>query len=155
MFEPSSKYSSNVSRALVALTMADGSVETFSVRLPLSNKINDALNSPDQFLDVLDAAGDQLFIAKADVKQVRLVDVPKANQLNLNRRSSDRAAFDPYGVLKIKKDSSIEEIKQAYHALTRIYHPDRVSSLELPPEMVEYARAMQVRINLAYEQIGG
>ena len=133
----------------------DGSVETFSVRLPLSNKINDALNSPDQFLDVLGAAGDQVFIAKADVKQVRLVDVPKANQLNLNRRSSDRAAFDPYGVLKIKKDSSIEEIKQAYHALTRIYHPDRVSSLELPPEMVEYARAMQVRINLAYEQIGG
>lgn len=155
MFEPSSKYSSNVSRALVALTMADGSVETFSVRLPLSNKINDALNSPDQFLDVLDAAGDQLFIAKADVKQVRLVDVPKANQLNLNRRSSDRAAFDPYAVLKIKKDSSIEEIKKAYHALTRLYHPDRVSSLELPPEMVGYARAMQVRINLAYEQIGG
>ena len=155
MFEPSSKYSSNVSRVLVALTMADGSIENFSLRLPLSNKINDALNSPEQFLDVLGASGDQLFIAKADVKQVRLVDVPKANQLNLNRRSSDRAAFDPYAVLKINKDSSIEEIKKAYHGLTRMYHPDRVSSLELPPEMVEYARAMQVRINLAYEQIGG
>lgn len=152
MFESASR-SGNVNRALVALTLADGSSLSASVKLPLSNKLADILNGADQFLDVLTADGDQFFLAKAQVRQVKLLDVPKAT-LNFNRRSSDRAAFDPYAVLKIAKDAPPEDVKQAYHAMARLYHPDRLSAYDLPPEMREYARAMQVRINLAYEQIG-
>jgi DnaJ-domain-containing protein 1 len=153
MFDSSSK-SGNVSRALVALTLADGTVLNASVKLSMSNKIGDALNNADQFLDIITMEGDQMFISKADIRQARLVDVPKASQLNFYRRSSDRAIFDPYAVLKVDKNASSDEIKQAYHKMTKLYHPDRLATFDLPVEIHEYAKVMQVRINLAYEQIG-
>ena len=153
MFDNSSK-SGTVNRALVALSLSGGTVINVSVKLPLSNKIADALNNADQFLDIITMDGDQMFISKAEVKQARLVDVPKASQLNFYRRASDRATFDPYTVLKVAKDASADEIRDAYHRLTKLYHPDRLATFDLPPEMQDYARVMQVRINLAYEQIG-
>ena len=67
-----------------------------------------------------------MFIAKADVRQARLTDVPKASQLNFYRRASDRATFDPYAVLKIDRNATSDQIKQAYHKMTQIYHPDRL-----------------------------
>lgn len=153
MFDNSSK-SGTVNRALVALSLSGGTVINVSIKLPLSNKIADALNNSDQFLDIITMDGDQMFISKADVKQARLVDVPKASQLNFYRRASDRATFDPYAVLKVAKDASADDIRDAYHRLTKLYHPDRLATFDLPPEMQDYARVMQVRINLAYEQIG-
>jgi DnaJ-domain-containing protein 1 len=143
-----------VNRATVTLTLADGSVTNASVRLPLSNRLAEALNGAEQFLDVVTADGQQMFISKLNVRQVRLLDVPKANQLNSNRRASDRAVFDPYAVLKVDKTASSDEIRQAYLRMSKLYHPDRIATFDLPPEMLDYARAMQVRINLAYEQIG-
>ena len=38
--------------------------------------------------------------------------------------------------------------------MAKLYHPDRISSFELPEEVMDYVRAMLVRINLAFEQIG-
>jgi DnaJ-domain-containing protein 1 len=149
----SSSRTGNVNRALVSLTLTDGSVASYSIKLPLSNKIADILNGTDQFLDVLSADGEQMFLSKSQIRQLKLLDVPKA-ALNVHRRAADRASFDPYAVLKIARDASPDEVKHAYHTMARLYHPDRLSAYDLPPEMREYARAMQVRVNLAYEQIG-
>ncbi len=53
---------------------------------------------------------------------------------------------DPYKVLGISPNASDEEIKRAYRALAKKYHPDR------NPGDAEAARKMQ-QINAAYEQI--
>lgn len=53
---------------------------------------------------------------------------------------------DPYKVLGVSPNASDEEIKQAYRALAKKYHPDR------NPGDTEAARKMQ-QINAAYEQI--
>ena len=53
---------------------------------------------------------------------------------------------DPYKVLGVSPNASDEEIKQAYRALAKKYHPDR------NPGDAEAARRMQ-QINAAYEQI--
>ena len=156
MFETSNGRSgAQVNRALVAMTFQDGTATTASVRLPLSGKIADGLNNADRFLDILTMEGDQLFVAKSSIRNLHLVDVPRASQLNMYRRASDRAAFNPYAVLKIAKGAAPEDIRKAYHALARTYHHDRLAAYELPGEMQEYARVMLVRINLAYEQVGG
>ena len=141
-------------RALVALTFADGRTETVTVRLPLSAKLHDALNNADMFLDVTNAEEKQYFVAKKDVVKVELVEVPKANQMNLQRRATDRERFDPYKVLGVDQGADGEAIRQAYHAMVKTYHPDRFTGIDLPREMKDYAAAMVVRINLAYEQIG-
>lgn len=155
MFEGSSRSGAQASRCLVAVTHGDGRVENYSVRLPMSGKIADALNNADQFIDAITPEGDQLFIAKRDIRRINLVDVPRVNQLNFYRRATDKAAFDPYQVLKVARDAGPDEIRHAYHKLVRLYHPDRIGTYELPGEMNDYVRVMLVRINLAYEQIGG
>ena len=144
----------NAVRTLVALTFADGRTETVSVRLPLSAKLHDALNNGDMFLDVTNADEKQYFVAKREIAKVELVEVPKANQLNLQRRATDRERFNPYEVLGVDRGADAEQIRQAYHAMIKSYHPDRYTGIDLPKEMKEYASAMVVRINLAYEQIG-
>ncbi len=53
---------------------------------------------------------------------------------------------DPYKVLGVSRDATDEQIKQAYRALAKKYHPD------LNPGDKEAARRMQ-EVNAAYEQI--
>jgi len=53
---------------------------------------------------------------------------------------------DPYQVLGVSRDASDEEIKKAYRALAKKYHPD------LHPGDAAAAEKMQ-QINAAYEQI--
>lgn len=143
------------SRTPVFLTLSDGSVTTVSVRLPLSNRLGDALNNDDVFLDAVTPSGQQQFIAKSMIRMVRSANVPKADQLEGEGPAPGSAAFDPYQVLKVAKDASKDDIRQAYHRMARLYHPDRIASYELPDEVKDYVRAMLVRINLAFEQIGG
>ncbi|MFO1132039.1 MAG: DnaJ domain-containing protein [Hyphomicrobiales bacterium] len=144
-----------VNRTPVFMTLADNSVQTVAVRLPMSNRLADALNNADAFLDVLSPSGQQQFIAKSGIRSVRSANVPRADQLDTEKGAPGTAAFDPYAVLRVPREASPEEIRHAYHRMARLYHPDRIASFDLPPEMMDYVRAMLVRINLAFEQIGG
>lgn len=53
---------------------------------------------------------------------------------------------DPYKILGVSRDASDDEIKRAYRALAKKYHPDR------NPGDAEAAKKMQ-QVNAAYEQI--
>lgn len=142
-----------INRTLVAMTLSDDTVMTVAIRMPLSNKLADALNSPDLFLDVLTPAGEQQFIAKSHIRAVRSMAVPRADQIDLAAREAGMADIDADAVLQLDKGASPEEVRQAYHRMARLYHPDRITSYELPDEVKDYARAMLVRINLAFEQL--
>lgn len=139
-------------RLLAAITLSDGTVITASLRLPLSGKLGDALNNADRFLDIMTVNGQQQFLAKSSIRSVRAAVLPKADQLEIDDRALQ--GFDPHQVLKVARDSTPDEIRQAYHRMARLYHPDRIASYELPEEVKDYIRAMLVRINLAFEQIG-
>lgn len=143
-----------VNRTPVFLTLTDGSVTTVSIRLPLSNRLGDALNNGDVFLDAVTPSGQQQFIAKTAIRMVRSANVPRADQLEGEGSAPGSAGFDPYAILKVAKDAGKDEIRLAYHRMAKLYHPDRIASYELPEEVKDYVRAMLVRINLAFEQIG-
>ncbi|WP_421693829.1 J domain-containing protein [Aestuariivirga sp.] len=138
------------SRTEVVLTLDDGSVSVVLIKLSLSSRIADTLNNADRFLDILTLSGQQQYIAKSSIRMARLAAVPKADQLAPPTSSN----FDAHVVLGVSKDASADEIRQAYHKMAMLYHPDRIASYELPEEVKAYVRDMLVRINLAFEQIG-
>jgi DnaJ-domain-containing protein 1 len=140
-------------RSLVTLHLEDGSKTVVSVKLPLSGKLQEAFNNADMFLDVISAKGEAALIAKSRILRAEPADPPHA-KLNQQRRSSDRSSFNPYTVLGVENTAGKEEIRAAYVALVKMYHPDRYALLDIPQEMKDYAAAMQARINMAYEQIG-
>lgn len=142
-----------VNRTTVAITLLDGTMLTASLRLPLSNKLGDALNNGDVFLDVVTPAGEQHYISKPSIRSVRPMEMPRAEQLDLDGRVAGLATADPHAILKVGLSASADEIKHAYHRMARLYHPDRIASYELPEEIKDYMRAMLVQINLAFEQL--
>ena len=56
---------------------------------------------------------------------------------------------DPYSVLGVKADATDEEVKQAYRALARKYHPDNYQNNPL----ADLAEEKMKEINEAYESI--
>ncbi len=56
---------------------------------------------------------------------------------------------DPYKILGVSPDASDDEIKKAYHALARKYHPDKYKDSDL----ASLAEEKMKEINAAYEEI--
>lgn len=56
---------------------------------------------------------------------------------------------DPYQVLGVSRDASEEEIKEAYKALARKYHPDNYANSPL----ADVATEKMQEVNAAYDQI--
>lgn len=139
-------------RSLVHLTLASGKTMMVSLKLPMSGKLADVLNNAERYLDVLGPEGEQFFLSKDMVHRVAAADPPKAS-LNLNRRSSDQSGFNPWAVLGVTREASADDIRAAWLALVKMYHPDRFANLEMPQEMKDYAAAMLARINVAHDQL--
>jgi DnaJ like chaperone protein len=60
---------------------------------------------------------------------------------------------DPYAVLEIAADASLEQIKQAYRKLAREYHPDHQIAKGVPPEFMAVLQERMSLINAAYAKI--
>jgi DnaJ-domain-containing protein 1 len=114
--------------------------------------MGEVLNGPGGFIEFEPYGGERSFIAKAQIASVRLLGVPRVP--NLNARLRDLDGFDPFAVLGLSPGASRDEIRQAYVAVAKRYHPDRYASAELPTEVIEYLFAMARRINAAYEALG-
>jgi DnaJ-domain-containing protein 1 len=141
------------SRMSVTITMNDGEIMRGNLRLPLSGRLIDAMNNPDQFFDVETVDGDRLFVAKHSVRKVESFELPRIDQLA--RRTSDPAIFDPYAILGVPQGATTQAVREAYLALARTYHPDRFAGIDLPREMRDYVNAMVTRVNVAYQQLQG
>jgi curved DNA-binding protein CbpA len=53
-------------------------------------------------------------------------------------------------VLGLTAGATRNDIRQAFFALAKVYHPDRYATAELPGEVRDYLSAMARRINAAH-----
>lgn len=132
----------------VEVVFADGTIARGKLLLPATRSMGDVLNGPGAFLEFEPYGSERSYISKAQVSTIKLMGVPKVP--NLAGRVRDLDGFDPYAVLGVSPGATREEIRQAYFAQAKAYHPDRYATAELPTEVIEYLFAMARRINAAH-----
>ena len=148
-----SSNSAEMTEAAVRLVLTDGSEISGHIAIPLTTQLDRHLNNGDVFVAFSDHEGGTQFIAKAQIAAVKPVTVPRASQLS--RRLAEGTSFDPHDILEVERGSGPDAIRQAYVMKARLYHPDRFSGADLPREVASYLKAMQQRVNLAYEALAG
>ncbi|MEO1638165.1 MAG: molecular chaperone DjiA [Pseudomonadota bacterium] len=65
------------------------------------------------------------------------------------------AERDPYDVLGVPLDASMEEVRAAWRKLVRETHPDQMLARGVPEEAIKLAERRMVAINRAWEEITG
>ena len=131
----------------VEAVFVDGTTVRGKLLVATTKSIGEVLNGNGTFLEFEPYGAERTFIAKAQLASIRLLGVPKLP--NLNARLRDLDGFDPYHVLGVAPGATRENIRDAYFALAKSYHPDRYANAELPAEVIEYLFAMARRINAA------
>jgi hypothetical protein len=132
----------------VEATFADGRVVRGKLLVAATKSIGEVLNGGGAFLEFEPYGGEREYIAKAQIASIKMLGVPKLP--NLNARLKDYDGFDPFAVLGLKPGATREDIRQAYFAMAKAYHPDRYATAELPSEVIEYLFAMARRVNAAH-----
>ena len=151
MFERNKVDNSPVQSGIpVEITRDDGSLEKVKLLLSQSGKVIDALNGSIQFLEIETYEGRRMLIAKTTLRDVRVVPIPGAQNLQTRLREGE---FDPYRVLGVEAGAGPDAVKAAYHARAKAYHPDRYANAELPQEVRDYLAIMARRINAAYDAL--
>ena len=71
----------------------------------------------------------------------------------IRARYVPEAPRDPYDVLGLPANASIEQARAAWKAAVRDSHPDRLIARGVPPEAVELAERRLIAVNAAWEEI--
>lgn len=63
------------------------------------------------------------------------------------------APQDPYDVLEIPAEASLDDVRSAWKALVKENHPDRLQARGVPPEALRIAQDRLMAVNAAWEEI--
>lgn len=132
---------------LAEISLTDGTVMCGNLFLPNQARITDVLNDERKFLPFQTLEGNFVSLAKSVIK--------KATQYNANPGPAPYEGSDPWHILGVQEGVSADELKQAYHQLARMYHPDRIRALGLGTRYEELATKDMARINAAYAEVLG
>ena len=80
-------------------------------------------------------------------------EIPELEFRRLRARFVPDAAPDPFAVLGVSTDASLEEIRKVWRQMVRESHPDRMIARGLPEEAVKMAEKRLIAINRAWEEI--
>ena len=64
-----------------------------------------------------------------------------------------RRSFDPYEVLRVSKDATIDEIRHAYKVRIKAVHPDTIAAFDLDEDLERAANLTAQKVNHAYQRV--
>jgi hypothetical protein len=163
------------------VTVALAGVEPFdaSVFLKVDERLIDLLNDARGFIPVKRADGSTIILAKSNIVSIierRVEDSqaqpdaesakPEAPDPEEEARADAEAAekarssrsrfkriYDPYDVLRVPPNATIEEVRKAYKARMKAVHPDTIAALDLDDDIERAAILAAQKVNHAYQKI--
>jgi DnaJ domain len=135
----------------VEVALADGSKVAGRAVLAPGKGVHKLLDGEESFiyLDVFD--GDGRFIPKSEIRGLQVLTSIKSQTVALP--IPDARNFEPYRILGLEKGASFDDIRDAYHRLSKLYHPDCYAGVELPREVKAYLDAMSKNVNAAFHAL--
>ena len=130
---------------LVEITLSDGSIMSGNLFMTNQSRLSDVLNDERKFLPVQTLEGKFVCLRKSVIQKV--------SEHNPNPGPAPYMGNNPWQILGVKEGITVDELKQAYYQLARIYHPDRVKALGLGSNYEEMATKDMARINDAYAEV--
>ncbi|MCR9135610.1 MAG: DnaJ family molecular chaperone [Alphaproteobacteria bacterium] len=111
--------------------------------------------------DILDglfhiAKADGVLHEKEQAFLARVAEIFRVDEVHFERivaRHTYSSARDPYAVLGIAKDSTLDEIKSRYRHLVSESHPDRLIARGVPEEFLAIANDRMAALNEAFSAI--
>ena len=99
----------------------------------------------------------ELLMMREQGERIDIDESPRANEVprtdQLERRLAGLERQDPFSVLGVSKTATRDQVRSAFIAKARAYHPDRYAREDLPSEILEYINAMARRVNGAYSEL--
>ncbi len=83
----------------------------------------------------------------------RIFGVQSRDFVNMRSRFVPDENPNPYCILGIEPTADAETVRQAWRALVREYHPDRMIARGVPEEAMKLAEKRLIQANWAYEEI--
>ena len=83
----------------------------------------------------------------------RIFGIQSRDFVNMRARFVPDENPDPYCVLGVDPTADVETVRQAWRALVREYHPDRMIARGVPEEAMKLAEKRLIQANWAYEEI--
>lgn len=134
----------------VSLRMVDGSVARGTLNPGLVASLDSILNKETPFLEFTSKEGQRRYISKSQIASVEPVEPLKKPKLP---STQDARFTDSYSLLGVEKGCSLDDARAAFHAKVKLYHPDKFSSIELPPEVAMYMNDMFRQLNTAFTEL--
>jgi hypothetical protein len=135
----------------VEITLADGRVIAGRAVLGPGKGVHKLLERDEAFLYIDAFDGEGTFVPKAEIKGLKVLNSGRQQALMLT--IPDARNFDPYRILGLEKTAAFEAVRDAYHRLSKLYHPDRYAGVELPPEVAAYLEAKAKSVNAAFRAL--
>lgn len=159
IFEIPNKEAQNVSRLYNLAKQDVAGFESYASKMAI------LCGSGEDNCPVLEDILDGLFhIAKADgvlhEKEqsflARVAEIFRVDEAHFERiiaRHTYETSHDPYAVLGLPKDATLETIKKHYHRLVADAHPDRLIARGVPEEFLAIANSRMAALNTAFAAI--
>ena len=149
-----STYERPKTKLKVFLETADGEGQNVSFFLHAGDKISTLLNGGSLFIEVENDAGETVLVSKSFIWRVTADEnAQKTKRESAGGEKWRHHSQDPYILLGVSSGATDDQVREAYHAMARAYHPDKLVGLDLPAILVEQGSSIFQKVTAAYKTI--
>jgi hypothetical protein len=131
-----------------SIRMNDGAILIGTINCGASGRLENLLSGDSSFIEFVSKDGQQRFVARHQVASIEPLAEIREPRLPL---ISDET--DPFDVLGLKHDDTLEYAMLAFQKHLRVYNPERWSGEDIPFEFNRYAAEKTRQINMAFTAV--